>query len=348
MPDAWSFFHKIKNLSQEEWQKYQKEVPQKLEEAALKVETPELKSLIYYLKYFWEMFFDENFRIEPKTKLVILAGILYFVLPVDIIGDFLPFLGFLDDAFVIRLVWEFIGDEVRRYASFKGENLFEAPLDIKSLLDKKFGLLKDLLKISPFFMALKLENRIEDLENLYYIGREFFKHNRLANVLRGKLYLSESFIVGVLRELPPELPVRELQVEIRGDELWLKGNLSLYNLNFKQKIIKTQLYTERENIFAEVYLGDMPELNLSGARGFFYRAFAPIAGFWGVRKFLEVNKKRFPGIDLEGKKLKIDLGYYFKPENLKLKALLKFAEKLPPLTILPQNGLVVVKINEEG
>jgi len=346
MQDAWSFIAKIKNLSQEEWHRYQQEVPQKLIDAALKVETPELRALIYYMRYFWEMFFDENYHLEVKTKLVILAGILYFVLPVDIISDFLPFLGFLDDAFVLRLIWEFIGDEVRRYTAFKGEPLPETPIDLKTLLDKRFGLLKDLFKISPFFMALKLDNKVEELENFYYIGREFFKHNRLANVLRGKLYLSETLLTGVFKELPSDFPAKQLRAEVRGDELIIKGDLPLYNLTFQQKISKVELYTEKERIYAEIYLSGIPDLNLKGARGFLYRTFAPIAAYWGLSQFLKANQKSFPGVGLEGKKLKIDLSYYIKPENLKIKTLMKFVEKLPPLTAIGQNGFLVVKLNE--
>ena len=346
MQDAWAFISRIKNLSQEEWHRYQKDVPQKLIDAASKVETPELRALIYYLRYFWEMFFDENYHLEAKTKLVILGGILYFVLPVDIISDFLPFLGFLDDAFVLRLIWEFIGDEVRRYTAFKGETLPETPIDLKTLLDKRFGLLKDLFKISPFFMALKLDNKVEELENFYYIGREFFKHNRFANVLRGKLYLTEAFLTGVFKELTADFPVKQLRAEIRGDELVIKGDLPLYNLTFQQKISKVELYTEKERISAEIYLSKFPDLNLKGARSFLYRVLAPVAFYWGVSKFLKANQDSFPGVVLDGKKLKIDLGYYFKPENLKIKAALKFIEKIPPLSAVPNGGFLVVKLNE--
>ncbi|NYE57403.1 YkvA family protein [Carboxydothermus ferrireducens] len=346
MRDAWSFFNKVKNFSQEEWQRYQREVPLKLEEAAVKVETPELKLLILYLKYFWEMFFDESYRIEAKTKLIILAGILYFVLPGDIISDFLPFLGFLDDAFVFRLIWEFIGEEVRRYASYKGYKLPEVQLDIKTLLEKKFGVIRDLFKISPFLLALKLENKVEDLENLFYISREFFKHNRLANVLRGKLYFSESFLNGVIKELPRDLPVENLRVEVRGDELWFMGKIDQYNLDFRQKINMVNLTAEKDRILIEFDLKGMPQIEFKGAWGFLYRFFAPVAGFWGIRKFIKLNQHRFPGITLEGSKLKVDLSFYLKPDNLKVMALLKFAEKLPPLTAVPQNGLLVVKINE--
>lgn len=38
---------------------------------------------------------------SPRVKLILLAALAYFVMPVDAIADFIPFLGFTDDAAVI-------------------------------------------------------------------------------------------------------------------------------------------------------------------------------------------------------------------------------------------------------
>ncbi len=48
------------------------------------------------------------------------AALLYFLNPVDIIPDFIPFLGFVDDAFVIGFVIKAIQKDLKKYCDFKG------------------------------------------------------------------------------------------------------------------------------------------------------------------------------------------------------------------------------------
>ena len=46
------------------------------------------------------------------------AAVVYFVNPLDLVPDFLPLLGFVDDAAVIGFVVESLREEMRRYQGF--------------------------------------------------------------------------------------------------------------------------------------------------------------------------------------------------------------------------------------
>jgi uncharacterized membrane protein YkvA (DUF1232 family) len=65
-------------------------------------------------------------KVPPKSLILIVAGILYFLMPIDVIPDFVIGLGFIDDAAVLAWVvstvkvvlddfmrWETAGGEVR-------------------------------------------------------------------------------------------------------------------------------------------------------------------------------------------------------------------------------------------
>lgn len=51
--------------------------------------------------------------------IVVLAGIIYFVSPIDIVPDFLVGLGFLDDAAILSFVIKQISDELYKYKGWK-------------------------------------------------------------------------------------------------------------------------------------------------------------------------------------------------------------------------------------
>ena len=49
-------------------------------------------------------------------KLLILAGLLYLIFPMDIVPDFLIGLGILDDAAVLLFVWNAVKSELKEYS----------------------------------------------------------------------------------------------------------------------------------------------------------------------------------------------------------------------------------------
>ncbi len=60
-----------------------------------------------------------RYYIDPSTskskKALIGAGLLYFIMPFDVINDFLPGLGYLDDGVAIAYVFSLVNKELGEY-----------------------------------------------------------------------------------------------------------------------------------------------------------------------------------------------------------------------------------------
>jgi len=64
---------------------------------------------------------DGSYREVPWHALAAAgAALLYSVSPGDVVPDVIPFLGQIDDAFVLTLAMRFIQGDLERYARFKG------------------------------------------------------------------------------------------------------------------------------------------------------------------------------------------------------------------------------------
>jgi uncharacterized membrane protein YkvA (DUF1232 family) len=56
-----------------------------------------------------------------KSVALIIGAILYFVSPLDAIPDFIPFLGFADDAFIIAFVMRHVRKDIAAFRQWEGE-----------------------------------------------------------------------------------------------------------------------------------------------------------------------------------------------------------------------------------
>lgn len=65
------------------------------------------------LQLFPRYFLDPN--VPWPRKALVLGGLLYVLLPLDLVPDLFPFLGWLDDAAVVALAWSFLSQELQRY-----------------------------------------------------------------------------------------------------------------------------------------------------------------------------------------------------------------------------------------
>ena len=63
----------------------------------------------------FNMIRDKNFTLNTKTMLAIAGTIAYVVMPVDVIPDFLPIIGWIDDVFVLNYTIKSVLDEIARY-----------------------------------------------------------------------------------------------------------------------------------------------------------------------------------------------------------------------------------------
>jgi uncharacterized membrane protein YkvA (DUF1232 family) len=71
-------------------------------------------------KLLYGMVTDRDFKLDKTTYLLIAGALAYTVMPMDVIPDFIPGMGFVDDAFVISSVMKKIADEVARYKEQAG------------------------------------------------------------------------------------------------------------------------------------------------------------------------------------------------------------------------------------
>jgi uncharacterized membrane protein YkvA (DUF1232 family) len=67
----------------------------------------------------YEMITDKRYKLDKKTYLTIAGALAYVVLPLDVIPDFIPGVGFLDDAFVLGWVVKNMAEEMNRYKTYK-------------------------------------------------------------------------------------------------------------------------------------------------------------------------------------------------------------------------------------
>lgn len=58
-------------------------------------------------------------EIPKKSIIAILGGLIYFLSPIDIVPDFVPVLGFIDDIFVLNLVYRQVLKDLEKYKTWK-------------------------------------------------------------------------------------------------------------------------------------------------------------------------------------------------------------------------------------
>jgi uncharacterized membrane protein YkvA (DUF1232 family) len=96
-----------------------KEALDKKDEILKKVlESADLKEFYEDIQIFFKMikdYFDGRCELPVRTVVAIGVALLYVLSPLDIIPDFIPVAGLLDDAFVLSLCIKFIKDDIEEY-----------------------------------------------------------------------------------------------------------------------------------------------------------------------------------------------------------------------------------------
>jgi len=70
----------------------------------------------------WQMLreaLNGRYRMSLFTTLTCIGAVSYILFPFDLITDFIPFLGWIDDAFVFFLLMKRLHVEIHRYNRFK-------------------------------------------------------------------------------------------------------------------------------------------------------------------------------------------------------------------------------------
>ena len=77
------------------------------------------KLLYSLIKDYWK---GEYRNVSPWSILVFFAGIIYVISPIDIIPDFLPLVGQIDDALILILCMYFLEKDLHKYKEWKIKN----------------------------------------------------------------------------------------------------------------------------------------------------------------------------------------------------------------------------------
>ncbi|UCD81977.1 MAG: DUF1232 domain-containing protein [Desulfobacterales bacterium] len=84
--------------------------------------SPTLKQILENLKDLYGLFVDSvkgKYNLHPAITGIIGGGLLYFIIPLDLIPDYLPIVGLLDDYAVLSTIINSLQKELAEYRSWK-------------------------------------------------------------------------------------------------------------------------------------------------------------------------------------------------------------------------------------
>jgi curved DNA-binding protein CbpA len=83
---------------------------------------PALKSALKNVRVLYALFKDAvngKYKLPPASVAMIGGGLLYFILPADLIPDFIPVVGYLDDLAVLTTIVNALNKEISAYHLWK-------------------------------------------------------------------------------------------------------------------------------------------------------------------------------------------------------------------------------------
>jgi curved DNA-binding protein CbpA len=83
---------------------------------------PTLKAALNNVRVLYALFKDAvngKYKLHPSSVAMIGGGLLYFILPADLIPDFIPVIGYLDDLAVLKTIMTSLTKEIEEYHSWK-------------------------------------------------------------------------------------------------------------------------------------------------------------------------------------------------------------------------------------
>ena len=91
---------------------------------------PALKKALENVRELYALFKDAvkgDYQLHPANIAMIGGGLLYFILPVDLIPDFIPIVGYLDDLAVLTTIMNSLKGEIKAYQTWKREGKPQKP-----------------------------------------------------------------------------------------------------------------------------------------------------------------------------------------------------------------------------
>jgi uncharacterized membrane protein YkvA (DUF1232 family) len=61
-------------------------------------------------------------NISKKSIVAVVAALIYFINPLDLIPDFIPIIGQLDDVFILSYMIKSLNKEIERFMAWEQEN----------------------------------------------------------------------------------------------------------------------------------------------------------------------------------------------------------------------------------
>ena len=78
-----------------------------------------LKQVPLFLSMLNHYYHKDYQQVPVGTILAALAALLYFVYPLDVIPDFIPFVGYIDDAAILAFCYKNIEKDLKRYQKWR-------------------------------------------------------------------------------------------------------------------------------------------------------------------------------------------------------------------------------------
>lgn len=87
--------------------------------------SPALKVILKNVKELYTLFVDSvkgRYDLNSVTLGIIGGGLLYFIIPMDVVPDYIPYIGFFDDLAVLTTIVHSLEQELEAYRSWKKVN----------------------------------------------------------------------------------------------------------------------------------------------------------------------------------------------------------------------------------
>lgn len=99
---------------------------EKLKKFAENPQIQEVKAHVDIITRMVKYHINGVYRISNKTLAILAMGLVYFITPIDLIPDFIPMIGYVDDLSVLVAVIKALQEDIHKFMAW--ENAHKAPI----------------------------------------------------------------------------------------------------------------------------------------------------------------------------------------------------------------------------